>query len=60
MADAPDFDIKLRRTGGSGPNAQWAWELVDATGRVVKRGTALGEEARAFATARKARDKLVG
>jgi hypothetical protein len=60
MADTPDLEIKLRRTGGSGPNAQWAWELVDAAGKVVKRGTALGDEAKAFATARKTRDKLAG
>jgi len=53
-----NLEIKLRRTGGVGPNAKWTWELVDANGKVVKAGTALGEEHRAFATARKARDKL--
>ncbi len=60
MAETSALEIKLRRTGGSGPNTQWAWELVDAAGKVVKHGTALGEEAKAFATARKVRDKLAG
>jgi len=55
----PGLDIRLRRTGGSGPNSQWIWE-VHAGGRLVKKGTALGEEARAFATARKAGEKAVG
>ena len=53
-----DLEIKLRRTGGSGPNSQWTWELVDAAGKVQKSGSALGEEHKAFATAKKAREKL--
>ncbi len=60
MAETTTPEIKLRRTGGSGPNTQWSWELVDAEGKVLKRGTALGDEAKAFATARKVRDKLMG
>lgn len=50
-------DIKLKRTGGAGPNTQWTWE-IHVDGKVVKKGSALGEEARAFATARKVADKL--
>ncbi len=53
-----ELEIKLRRTGGVGPNAKWDWSLVDAQGKVVKKGSAMGEEAKAFATARKAREKL--
>jgi len=53
-----ELEIKLRRTGGSGPNTKWDWQLVDAAGKVVKAGSALGEEAKAFATARKMREKL--
>jgi hypothetical protein len=55
MADK--HDIKLKRTGGAGPNAQWQWE-VHADGKVLKKGTAVGDEARAFATARKVSEKL--
>ncbi len=55
---AVELEIKLRRTGGVGPNAKWDWSLVDANGTVVKKGMAWGEEAKAFATARKAREKL--
>ena len=58
MAVKSELEIKLRRTGGAGPNTKWDWQLVDGDGRVVKKGSALGEEAAAFATARKARDKL--
>jgi hypothetical protein len=54
----PEIEIKLRRTGGVGPNTKWDWQLVDADGKVVKSGSALGEEAKAFATARKMREKL--
>ena len=54
-----ELEIKLRRTGGVGPNTKWDWQLVDAEGKVVKSGSALGEEAKAFATARKMREKLV-
>lgn len=52
-------EIRLKRTGGAGPNTQWQWQLV-AAGRVLKQGTALGDEAKAYATARKAGDKLRG
>jgi hypothetical protein len=55
-----ELEIKLRRTGGVGPNTRWDWSLVDAAGTVVKKGSALGEEAKAFATAKKAREKLAG
>lgn len=58
MADS-NYDIKLKRTGGAGPNTQWQWE-IHADGKLVKKGTALGEEAKAFATARKVADKLKG
>ena len=53
-----ELEIKLRRTGGVGPNTKWDWQLVDAEGKVVKSGSALGEEAKAFATAHKMREKL--
>ena len=58
MAVEAELEIKLRRTGGVGPNAKWDWQLVAADGTVVKKGSAVGEESTAFATARKARDKL--
>ena len=50
-------DIKLTRTGGAGQNPQWTWE-IHVDGKVVKKGSALGEEAKAYATARKVADKL--
>lgn len=50
-------DIRLKRTGGAGLNTQWTWEIY-VDGKVVKKGSALGEEAKAFATARKFADKL--
>ena len=53
-----ELEIKLRRTGGVGPNTKWTWELISADGKVAKSGTALGEEHKAFATAKKFRDKL--
>ncbi len=53
-----ELEIKLRRTGGVGLNTKWDWQLVDADGKVIKSGSALGEEAKAFATARKMREKL--
>jgi hypothetical protein len=56
MADEK-HDIRLKRTGGAGPNAQWQWE-IHADGKVLKKGTAVGDEARAYATARKVADKL--
>jgi hypothetical protein len=58
MAVEKGLEIKLRRTGGVGPNSKWDWQLVAADGTVVKKGSALGEEAKAFATARIAREKL--
>lgn len=58
MSDDKELQIRLKRTGGAGTNAQWAWELVDAAGAVVKKGTTWGDEARAFATAKKMRAKL--
>ena len=58
MAVESEPEIKLRRTGGVGPNANWEWQLVDAEGKVVKKGTAVGDEAAAFAAARKMRDRL--
>jgi hypothetical protein len=58
MAVKGELEIKLKRTGGAGPNTKWDWQLVDADGTVVKKGSALGEETKAFATARIARDKL--
>jgi len=55
---AKKSDIRLHRTGGAGLNTQWKWEIVDAEGKVLKSGTALGEEHKAFATARKTKEKL--
>ena len=60
MAVEKELEIKLRRTGGVGPNTKWDWQLVAADGTVVKKGSALGEEAKAFATARIARDRPAG
>lgn len=57
MADAQKHDIRLKRTGGAGPNTQWSWEIY-VDGKSIKKGSALGEEARAYATARKFADKL--
>ncbi|MEO5808179.1 hypothetical protein [Devosia sp.] len=53
------LEIKLRAKGGAGQSTNWHWEIVNATGEVVKSGSAVGVEARAFTTARVARDKLV-
>ncbi len=52
------LQIKLRLKGGSGPNANWHWEILDAAGKVVKSGSAVGPEHKAFATARIAKEKL--
>ena len=57
MTDAVKHDIRLRRTGGAGPNTQWQWE-IRKDGKLLKSGTALGEEHKAFATARKVSDRL--
>lgn len=51
--------IRLRLKGGSGPNSNWLWELVDAQGGVAKSGTISGPEHKAFATATQAKAKLV-
>ena len=59
MALDAEIEIKLKRTGGVGPNTKWDWQLVAADGSVLKKGSALGEEHKAFATARKAKEKLV-
>ena len=58
MTQDNSLQIKLRLKGGSGPNANWQWELVDAAGKVVKSGSAVGPEHKAFATARIAKEKL--
>lgn len=58
MSEKSSFQIKLRRTGGVGANANWHWEIQDADGKVVKTGSAVGEEHKAFATARIAKEKL--
>ena len=53
----PKHDIRLKRTGGAGPNTQWQWE-IHIDGDVLKKGTAVGDESKAYATARKVADKL--
>lgn len=58
MAVSGELEIRLKRVGGVGPNSKWDWELVDADGKIAKKGSAIGEEAKAFATAKKMRDKL--
>ena len=58
MSEQSAYQIKLRRKGGVGPNTNWHWEIQDAEGKVVKTGSAMGEEHKAFATARVAREKL--
>lgn len=58
MTENTSLQIKLRRTGGVGANANWRWEIHDAAGKVVKSGSAVGEEHKAFATARIAKEKL--
>jgi hypothetical protein len=57
MAEATKHDIRLKRTGGAGINAQWSWEIY-VDGKSIKKGSAVGDEARAYATARKFADKL--
>jgi hypothetical protein len=56
MADTK-HDIRLKRTGGAGINAQWQWEIFVGD-KPIKKGTAIGDEAKAYATARKVADKL--
>lgn len=58
MTEQSTLQIKLRLKGGSGPNANWHWEIHDAAGKVVKTGSAVGPEHKAFATARIAKEKL--
>lgn len=54
-----NLTIRLRLKGGSGPNSNWLWELVEAQGSVVKSGTISGPEHKAFATATQAKAKLL-
>ncbi|OAM76486.1 hypothetical protein [Devosia elaeis] len=58
MSEKSSLQIKLRRKGGVGPNANWHWEVQDEEGKVLKSGSAVGEEHKAFATARIAKEKL--
>ena len=58
MSEQSAYQIKLTRKGGVGPNTNWHWIIEDAAGKVVKTGSAVGEEHKAFATARIAREKL--
>lgn len=58
MSEQSSYQIKLSLKGGSGPNANWHWEIHDADGKVVKTGSAVGPEHKAFATARIAKEKL--
>jgi len=57
MSEQPSYQIKLRLKGGSGPNANWHWEILDGE-KVIKTGSAVGPEHKAFATARIAKEKL--
>ncbi|MBF0677469.1 MAG: hypothetical protein IR164_00850 [Devosia sp.] len=58
MSEQSNLQIKLRRTGGMGSNANWHWEVLDADGKALKTGSAVGAEHKAFATARIAKEKL--
>ncbi|WP_332701622.1 hypothetical protein [Devosia sp.] len=58
MTQDNTLQIKLRLKGGSGPNANWHWEIHDAAGKVLKTGSAVGPEHKAFATARIAKEKI--
>jgi hypothetical protein len=58
MSDKSTYEIKLTRKGGMGANTNWHWEIQDASGKPVKTGSAVGEEHKAFATARVAKEKL--
>ncbi|HWV19902.1 MAG TPA: hypothetical protein VN036_02640 [Devosia sp.] len=57
MSEQSSYQIKLRLKGGSGPNANWHWEILDGD-KVIKTGSAVGPEHKAFATARIAKEKL--
>ena len=58
MTQDNSLQIKLSLKGGSGPNTNWHWEILDATGTVIKTGSAVGPEPKAFAAARIAKEKL--
>lgn len=58
MTQDSTLQIKLSLKGGSGPNANWHWELHDAAGKIVKTGSAVGPEHKAFTTARIAKEKI--
>ncbi|RYG55185.1 MAG: hypothetical protein EON56_06040 [Alphaproteobacteria bacterium] len=58
MSEKSNYEIKLTRKGGMGANTNWHWEVRDADGKAVKTGSAVGEEHKAFATARIAKEKL--
>ena len=58
MSEQSSLQIKLRRTGGVGANTNWHWEVQDASGSVLKTGSAVGPEHKAFATARISKEKL--
>ncbi|MBJ3784806.1 hypothetical protein [Devosia sediminis] len=58
MSEKSNYEIKLTRKGGVGANTNWHWVIQDAEGKAVKTGSAVGEEHKAFATARIAREKL--
>ena len=58
MTQNTELQIKLSLKGGSGPNANWHWELHDAAGKIVKTGSAVGPEHKAFTTARIAKEKI--
>jgi hypothetical protein len=44
MSEQSAYQIKLTRKGGVGPNTNWHWIIQDAAGKVVKTGSAVGEE----------------
>ena len=58
MSEKSAYQIKLRLKSGNGPNANWHWEIHDGEGKVIKTGSAVGPEHKAFATARIAKEKL--
>ncbi|KKC35356.1 hypothetical protein WH87_17455 [Devosia epidermidihirudinis] len=58
MTQDNTLQIKLRLKSGNGPTANWHWEVLDSTGKVLKTGSAVGPEHKAFATARIAKEKL--
>ncbi len=58
-ATTDGLEVKLHRTGGSGPGTQWQWEIRGSDGAVLKKGTALGEEHKAFAVAQRVKFRLL-